>query len=417
MSAGDSLRILAPAVRGRIDDLLGPVDADLAAWYPGDDPVGQPAHTVYVSAADAGAGTAREWGERALVLAADSAHVLAELAGEQAVDIALARLRTNPIEDLRIDLEDGYGWRPDDVEDAHARAAGHTLRAWSADDAHAPRSFGVRAKGLGAAERDRGLRTLELVLDAAGGIPDGFVFTVPKLRDVRQVDAVIVLCEEFERVHGVPAGTLRFELQIEIPQAVLGPDGTATLARAIHRGRPRLSGLHYGTYDYSAACGIVSAHQSPAHPAADHAKAVMQAAAAQTGVWLSDGSTQVLPTGSPDNIAAALRRHHGLVVRSLERGIYQGWDMHPGHLVTRWLAVVGFFRDAMPGAATRLQAYFERSGGDVADEPATAMSLSLVIERGIAAGAFTFGEVTAIAPLVTAPALGSLRAGGGALTG
>jgi citrate lyase beta subunit len=415
VSAGDTPRTLAPAVRGRIDQLLTPVDADLAALYPGDDPVGQPAHTVYVSAADSNAGTPREWGERALALATDTAAVLGEIGDEHTISIVLERLRTNPIEDLRIDLEDGYGWRPDDVEDAHARAAGRTLREWSADRPHAPRSLGVRAKGLGAAERPRGLRTLELVLDAAGGVPAGFVFTVPKLRDVRQVDAVNVLCEEFERVHGLDEGALRFELQIEIPQAVLGPDGTATLAQAIHRGRPRLSGLHYGTYDYSAACGVVSAQQSLAHPVADHAKAVMQAAAAQTGVWVSDGSTQVLPTGSPDNVAAALRRHHALVVRSLERGIYQGWDMHPGHLVTRWLAVTGFFRGAMAGAAARLQAYFERSGGDVADEPATAMSLSLVIGRGIAAGAFTYDEVAAIAPSVTEVALESLRAGGGAL--
>ena len=415
MTAAGNPRTLSDSVRGRIDDLLAPVDADLATCFPGDDPSGQPAHTVYVSAADADPGTPREWGERAITLAGETFGVLGELAGEQVIGIVLDRLRTNPIEDLRIDLEDGYGWRPDDVEDAHARAAGRTLRDWSADAPHAPRSFGVRAKGLGAVERPRGLRTLELVLDSAGGVPYGFFFTVPKLRDVRQVDAVNVLCEEFERVHGLAEGALRYELQIEIPQAVLGPDGTATLARAIHRGRPRLSGLHYGTYDYSAACGVVSAQQSLAHPVADHAKAVMQAAAAQTGVWVSDGSTQVLPTGTPDNIAAAVRRHHSLVVRSLERGIYQGWDMHPGHLVTRWLAVVGFFRGAMPGAAARLQAYFERSGGDVADEPATAMSLSLVIGRGIAAGAFTYDEVAAIAPLVTESALESLRAGGGAL--
>ncbi|OBC02637.1 MULTISPECIES: DUF6986 family protein [unclassified Gordonia (in: high G+C Gram-positive bacteria)] len=410
-----SRHTLGADVRRSVEELLAPVDDDLAAHYPGDRADPQPVHTVYVSAADVDEQTPRSWGDEALRIADAASAVLGELADDDVVGIVLERLRTNPIEDLRIDLEDGYGWRPDATEDADARRAGETLAAWTRQRPHAPRSAGLRAKGLGVVERSRGLRTLELVLDAAGGIPDGFVFTVPKLRDVRQVDAVNLLCAEFERVHGVPPGSLRYELQIEIPQAILGQDGRATVAEAVHRGAPRLSGLHYGTYDYSAACGIVSAQQSLAHPVADHAKNVMQAAAAQTGVWLSDGSTQVMPTGDDAQVAAALRRHHSLVLRSLERGYYQGWDMHPGHLITRWAAVTGFYRSAMPTAVTRLQSYFERRGGDVVDEPATAMSLALVVGRGLAAGAFTEDEVTAIAPQCTSTRLAQLRATGGAL--
>ncbi|MFT4042428.1 MAG: aldolase/citrate lyase family protein [Gordonia sp. (in: high G+C Gram-positive bacteria)] len=399
-----------------VEAILAPVDRDLETGFPGDRDTAQPVHTVYISAADVDVDTPAQWGERAASIADAAAAVLADLAPADVVSIARDRLMTNPIEDLRIDLEDGYGWRADATEDADARRAGRTLAKWASAGAHSPRIAGIRAKGLGAAERSRGLRTLELVLDAAGGVPDGFVFTVPKLRDARQVDAVNVICAEFERVHGIAEGTLRFELQIEIPQAILGPDGRATVADALHRGMPRVSALHYGTYDYSAACGIVSAQQSLAHPVADYAKSVMQAAAAQTGVWISDGSTQVMPTGDSAQVAAALVRHHALVTRSLERGYYQGWDMHPGHLVTRWLAVTGFFRSAMPTAATRLQSYFEKRSGDVVDEPATAMSLALVIARGSAAGAFTADEVSAIAPLCTPQRLRQLRASGGALT-
>ncbi|MGC5258803.1 DUF6986 family protein [Gordonia sp. DT218] len=410
-------RELPAEVRARLEEILRPVDDDLAARYPGDRPTGQPAHTVYVSAADTDFDTPASWGERAGEIAEAARDVVIELASGDVVvaDLARKRLQDNPVEDLRIDLEDGYGWRDDAVEDADARRAGAILAGWTQMRPHAPRSAGIRAKGLGDRERRRGLRTLELVLDSAGGVPDGFVFTVPKLRDVRQVDAVNVLCEAFERAHGLAEGMLRFELQIEIPQAVLGPDGRATLAGAIHRGMPRLTGLHYGTYDYSAACGIVSAQQSLAHPVADHAKAVMQAATAQTGVWISDGSTQVIPVGTPDQIQSALRRHHALVLRSVERGFYQGWDMHPGHLVTRWLAVIGFFRSAMPTAARRLESYFDSRSGDVVDEPATALSLASVLQRGTAAGAFTADEVTEIAPSCTAQRLAALRAGGGAL--
>ncbi|RPA57827.1 aldolase [Gordonia oryzae] len=408
-------RSISDHARARIEELLAPVDDDLGRWFPGDRAEPQPVHTVYVSAADVDVDTPRRWGTAALALES-SAPTVADLAGDEVREIVRTRLAVNPIEDLRIDLEDGYGWRGDEREDADARRAGQILTRWVADRPHAPRAAGVRAKGLGAYERARGIRTLELVLDGAGGVPSGFVVTVPKLRDVRQVDAITVLCEEFERAHGLTEASVRVELQIEIPQAVLGPDGRATLAQAIHRGGRRIWGLHYGTYDYSAACGIVSAQQSLEHPVADHAKAVMQVAAAQTGVWISDGSTQVMPTGEPEQIDAALRRHHRLVTRSLERGFYQGWDMHPGHLVTRWLAVVGFYRSAMPAAASRLQAYFERRSGDVVDEPATAMSLALVIRRGLAAAAFTVDEVTRTAPLCTLSRLDELLAGGGALT-
>src|SRR5699024_10515324 len=126
--------------------------------------------------------------------------------------------------------------------------------------------------------------------------------------------------------------SLRFELQIETPQSILGPDGTALVARMIHAGHGRVTGLHYGTYDYSAFCGIAAAHQSLDHPVADHAKAVMQAAAAGTGVRLSDGSTNLLPAGDPGQVRAGWENHLRLVRRSLERGFYQGWDLHPAQL-------------------------------------------------------------------------------------
>lgn len=407
---------MSPPARARIDAVLGAIDVELTRDFPGDRAAKQPAHTVYVSAADADVDTPATWGAQALRIADTAADTIADLDPHDVRPLVMARLAADPIEDVRIDLEDGYGWRPDDVEDRHARAAGRTLATWAADTTGgAPHAAGVRCKGLGAAERARGLRSLELVLEGAGGIPANFVFTVPKLRAAAQVDAVVMICEELERAHGLPNGSLHYELQIESPQAVMSADGRATVADAIHRGGSRLTGLHYGTYDYSAACGIVSAQQSLEHPVADHAKAVMLVAAAQTGVWVSDGSTQVAPVGTPEVVDAALRRHHRLVVRSLERGIYQGWDMHPGHLVTRWLAVFTFFRAAMAPAVTRLQAYFDRQSSEFVDEPATVQSLALVVLRGLSAGAFAEDDVLAIGPRCSAQALAELRERGGVL--
>jgi citrate lyase beta subunit len=391
----------------RVDALLDPVDTDLADAFPGDRQQPQPVHTVYVSAADAGPDTPRVWGEQAVELLDRHSNALSEIGTTGALPDVRTMLEHRPIMDLRIDFEDGYGWRSDDVEDAAALEAGRTLRLLSSDPS-GPRSLGIRAKGLAPHERRRGIRTLELVLEGAGGVPDGFVFTVPKLRAAQQVTAVVALCEELERAYGLPDRSLLFELQIESPQAVLGPDGTVTVAKAIHLADGRCTGLHYGTYDYSAACGIASRFQSLEHPVADHAKSVMLVAAAQTGVWVCDGSTQVIPQGSDEEIRAALARHYRLVTRSLERGYYQGWDMHPGHLITRWLATFDFYRAALPAAATRVQAYLDRQGGGVMDEPATAQALATVILRGLACGAFDEDAVRAQAPGCTVDTLRDL---------
>ncbi len=140
----------------------------------------------------------------------------------------------------------------------------------------------------------------------------------------------------------------------------MGPDGALTAARLAHAAGPRLTGLHYGTYDYSAALGIAAAHQSSDHPAADFAKLVMQVAVAGTGARAVDGSTNLLPVGPTEQVHAAWRVHAGLVRRALERGLYQGWDLHPAQLVTRYTATYAFFRAALPAAATRLGAYLER---------------------------------------------------------
>jgi citrate lyase beta subunit len=82
------------------------------------------------------------------------------------------------------------------------------------------------------------------------------VVTLPKVTAVVQVEAMVTACERLEAAHGLTAGTLRFEIQVETPQSILGADGTVAVARMIHAASGRCTGLHYGTYDYTASCGI-----------------------------------------------------------------------------------------------------------------------------------------------------------------
>ena len=392
------------ALVGELDRRLADADAALAAQYPGDRGVRQPVHTVYVPADRYDAGTVREWAEEAKAVlgryggsAAELAEVL-ELPSDQAVEVyerVRGKLDREPIEDLRIDFEDGYGTRPDEQEDAAAvdaaRSLAETIKAGTVPPYH-----GLRIKSLEAPSRRRGVRTLDLFvgeLSRAGALTDGFVVTLAKVTSVEQVEAMVVVLSAIEDANTVPSGSLKFEIQVETPQAILGSDGTALIARMIRAGAGRVTGLHYGTYDYSASLGVAAAYQSMEHPVADHAKDVMQLAAAGTGVFISDGSTNVLPVGDRDSVQAAWRLHQRLVRRSLVRGIYQGWDMHPAQLPTRFAATYLFYREGLESAAARLRAYVGKGESGYLDEPATAAALAGFVLRGVECGAVDRSEV------------------------
>ena len=378
-----------------LDRRLGQVDAARLAAFPGDRPGRQPVHTCYVPADAVVPGLARQWGTAAL--AALDEHGLPDLGldpalVEEVLPRVRAKLAAEPIEDLRVDAEDGYRGTPDAEDDDVARAA--EALAGDRRDGAAPPSVGIRAKSLEGPTRRRGVRSLDLFLGALDTESSGrAVVTLPKVTDVEQVRAFLPVLGALEAAHDVG---LDLELQIETPQAVLGGDGTATAARMVHAAGSRLIGLHYGTYDYSASLGIAAAHQSSDHPAADFAKQVLQVAVAGTGAHAVDGSTNVLPVGDRQHVHAAWRLHAGLVRRALERGFYQGWDLHPAQLVTRYTATYAFFRSALPAATGRLAAYLDRSAGGVLDEPATARALAAVVLRGLDCGAVDDTEVRAM---------------------
>ncbi|WP_053720474.1 DUF6986 family protein [Saccharothrix sp. NRRL B-16348] len=351
----------------------------------------QPVHTCYVPADRVSPSTPGDWGAQALAALAEHApDGLADVLG-LAPDVAevvhgrvRAKLGAEPVEDLRIDFEDGYGARSDAEEDADAERTALVVRDWLRDGT-APSRFGLRMKSFDTrATRERGIRTLDVFLTALGGAPDGFVITFPKVTSVAQVEVFGDVLDLF----GLP---LRFEIQVETTQSIVDREGRLALPRFIEAGRGRVTGLHFGTYDYTAGCGLGAAHQHLAHGACDFARNVMQVSAAGTGVALSDGSTNVLPVG--DDVHEGWRTHYRLVRRSLAHGFYQGWDLHPAQLVTRYAAVHAFYLEGVDADARRLKAYVARAGGSVLDEPATAQALSTSFIRALDCGALDEDEV------------------------
>src|SRR6266542_4559909 len=209
------------------------------------------------------------------------------------------KLKREPVEDFRIDFEDGYGNRPDTEEDGHAESAAVEVVGGLTEATLSP-NIGLRIKPFTEELKRRAIRTLDLFLTAlvretGGRLPGNFVVTLPKVTVPDQAAALAQLLELLERHLDLPERTLPFEIMIETPQAVLDETGSASLLRLVGAGRGRCVAAHFGTYDYTASLNVTAAYQQMTHPACDFAKNVMQVALAGTGVWISDGATNILP--------------------------------------------------------------------------------------------------------------------------
>ena len=391
-------------------DVLDKGNVRVAQQFPGDSSARQPVHVVYGGAHLFKADAAHKLGAVALRTLEQHAPDAATLAAALGLDPALAariyprvvdKLTREAVEDFRIDFEDGFGNRPDREEDEHARlAAGEVAAGLKAGTL--PPSIGIRIKPLSDELKRRSLRTFDLFLsrlfDATGGaLPPNFVVTLPKIMAPEQVTALAAACDAFEYWRGIPSGTLKFELMIETTQSVFAADGSVALPRLIAEGGGRIVAAHFGTYDYTAACSITAAHQHMLHPVCDFAKHVMQDALAGTGIWLSDGATNVMPIGSREAVHRAWRLHAGHVRHSLATGFYQGWDLHPAQLPSRYASVYAFFVEGLDAASERLTHFVQKAAqatmvGNVFDDAATGQGLLNYFLRAMNCGAITEDE-------------------------
>lgn len=457
---------LSDEILGDIAERLRQANSEFTYRFPGEAARRQPVHTVYGGAHLFRADSARRLGEvaqRALAENAPDFVIFARVLGlplsdelPDVLDYATGlrhrletdpgavreenkaawlahsiyrsvqeKLKREPVEDFRIDFEDGYGNRPDPEEDGHAESAANEVAKGLADETLPP-FIGIRIKPFNEELRARSMRTLDifvstLVEKTGGKLPENFVVTLPKIVTPAQVVALADVFDLLEKQTGLVQGSLKMEMMIETTQAIINHEGRINLPLLLQGARGRCVAAHFGTYDYTANCSITAAYQHMMHPACDFAKHMMQVSFAGTGIWLSDGATNIMPVGLhhagsgtvltleqiEENRAVvhrAWKLHYDHIQHSLIGGFYQGWDLHPAQLPTRYAAVYAFFLEGLDAASDRLRNFVEKAAkatlvGDVFDDAATGQGLLNYFLRAMNCGALTAEEAARLSGL------------------
>ncbi len=425
--------------------------------YPGDKPDRQPVHTVYGGANLFKSDTTQKMGDIALkslqtyasnfcvlarVLNLENARHLPEqesdalaltrkldrmTADERKTEPAwlaysvynkiIHKLKTEPVEDFRIDFEDGFGNRPNDEEDATAVNAARELAAGMRQKSISP-FIGIRIKPFTEDLKARGVRTLDIFLttlltETGGKLPDNFVVMLPKVTIPEQVTTLVRFFEIIEKRFGLAPGTLKMETMVEATQIIMDEEGRNPLMRIVRAGEGRLIAAHFGTYDYTASCGITAKYQTMAHSVCDFAHHMTKVALAHTGIFLSDGATNVMPVPphrgdqlsvdqvleNRESVHNAWRTGFNHTTHSLINGLYQGWDLNPAQLPMRYAATYNFFLSSYADAVHRLKTFVERAAistltGDIFDDAATGQGLLNFFLKAINCGAITEEEAT-----------------------
>jgi citrate lyase beta subunit len=406
-------------------DALTRANQEFARDHPGESGRRQPVHVFYGGAHLFRSDSARRMGsiaEKALAEYAPDAATLAAATGipPKFADTVYARvvekLRREPVEDLRLDFEDGYGVRPDREEDATADSAAAAVAKGFAEGTLPP-FLGIRIKPLNEEMKERSFRTLDrflsALLDHTGGlVPQNFVVTLPKLTVPEQVAALV------DALDGHVARKLERCREIAIEIMVETPRSLFILPALIEAARGRCVAAHFGPYDYMASLGIAGSYQKITHSTAFFARSMMQVSLAGTGVRLANGPTNRLPMPvhrgeslSGEQVAEnrtavhdAWRTHCRDIRYSLYNGFFQSWDLHPAQLVSRYAAVYSFFLEEIESTSERLRNFIGKAAqatevGGVFDDAATGQGLLNFFLRAVNCGAIEERDTPALTGL------------------
>ena len=342
------------------------------------------------------------------------------------------KLEREAVEDLRLDYEDGFGIHPDEKEDAVA-VQGAKEVADGMKQNILPPFIGIRIKPFNSEFVERSVRTLNIfvstLLEETGGVlPENFVVTLPKVEIPEQAAALVKVFEVLEADSVLNSGELKMEIMIETTQSVFNADGEVTARKIANAAGHRCVGAHFGTYDYTASCDLIAAYQTMDNEVCDFARQVMKVAFGGSGIFLSDGATNIIPLAphqsenlsalqnseNLENVHRSWKLSYGHIRHSLANAFYQGWDLHPAQLPVRYAANAAFFLEQLQVSTGRLRNLVEQASsatvsGDVFDDAATGQGLLNYFFRALNSGAIDPEDVESAGVTVEEVQAGSFR--------
>lgn len=349
----------------------------------------QPVHVVYGGAQLFKARTVKKIGELARKSLNDYAYNFGTFAkifelpeneiSNEVYERVRKKLETEPVEDYRIDFEDGFGYRTDEEEDEAAiRCAGASAEAMHAKQL--PDFFGIRVKAYNDENPLRPFRTLSLYLRellalTSGILPENFAVTFPKVSSVEESAAIAKELAELEKQLGIGEGILKMEIMVETAGALINRNGRIALPMIVNAAEGRVAAAHFGAFDYLAELGVTAKYQELRHQSCDFARNIMKVSLCGTGIRLSDGATNIMPVAprkgenlsdeqKEENTHAvrnAWKLHFDNVTHSLRNGFYQGWDLHPAQLIPRYAATYLFFLMNLSESTERLKNFLSQA--------------------------------------------------------
>ena len=328
----------------------------------------------------------------------------------------IEKLKREPIEDFRIDFEDGYGFRSDEEEDGHAISASNELAKSFLANKITP-FCGFRIKSFAPETKKRAVRTLNLFLEnlikkTDGKLPENFVITLPKITHHKEIKDLRKRLEKFEAKNNLPKNSIKIEIMIETPQSIVDKKGNIPLAKFVEAGKQRVNSAHFGAYDFTASLGISAVHQHLRHESCNFARQMMLVSLSPLNIRLSDSVTTEMPIAihkgknlsdkqireNKRAVHAAWRTHFNNVTYSQINGFYQSWDLHPAQLVARYAANFAFFLESEDAQKKRLKGFIEKATqanmtGNTFDDAASANGLLNFFTRALNSGAMNEKEI------------------------
>lgn len=333
-------------------------------------------------------------------------------------NLVTEKLQREPIEDYRIDFEDGYGTHPDNEEDQLAIFTAKEL-AQAVKAKQVSPCVGIRIKALNTKTCRRAIQTLDLFITTLAGelnhtLPQYFAVTLPKIVEPCEVEALADILDALETQLNLPQKSIAIELMMETPQALF-VDGQVVVSQLLDASKGRCVAVHFGPYDYMSSLEIPSSEQTLNNPICLEARHLLKLALAGTHIRLADGPTITLPIAphrganlttqqqeeNSQYILSSWKMSYQNIRESLRQGYYQGWDLHPAQLPIRYLTVYEFLRIDLDKAIARVQNFVQQRGmattiDNILDDAATIRGLAFWILQAVDCGALKIENNLAI---------------------